>query len=94
MSAADFPADAIMLDSFHSELRGGTGHSFDWTVARRASEVIPRLILAGGLTPENVPRAIAEVKPYAVDVCSAVETSPGIKDAQLMKAFVRSVRNS
>jgi len=94
LSAKDFPADEIMLDSYHSELRGGTGHSFDWTVAKRTSELIPQLILAGGLTPENVPRAIAEVKPYAVDVCSAVEASPGVKDAELMKAFVRSVRNS
>jgi len=89
----DFPADAIMLDSFHPELRGGTGRSFDWAIAKRTGKFTPRLILAGGLTPENVARAIAEVKPYAVDVCSAVETAPGVKDAQRMQTFVRSVRS-
>ncbi len=89
-----YEADAIMLDSFQSHLWGGTGHVFDWSVARRAREIVPRLILAGGLSPENVSEAIAEVHPYAVDACSALETSPGQKDPERMKAFVSAVRSS
>src|SRR5882762_9343366 len=59
-----YDADAIMLDSFHSELRGGTGQVIDWTVARSARELGARLILAGGLSAANVAEAIAQVKPY------------------------------
>ena len=89
-----FEADAIMLDSFHTQLRGGTGHVIDWSVARRAREAFPRLILAGGLSPENVAEAIAEVQPFAVDACSALESSPGRKDPERIRAFVRAVRSS
>ena len=89
-----YEADAIMLDSFHTQLRGGTGRVVDWSIARRAREVFPRLILAGGLSPENVAAAIAEVQPFAVDACSSLESSPGRKDPERMKAFVRAVRNS
>jgi phosphoribosylanthranilate isomerase len=91
---ARYDVDAIMLDSFHLELRGGTGQVFDWTVGRRTRDVIPQLFLAGGLSPENVAKAIAEVRPDAVDVCSSIESSPGLKDAELMKAFVSAVRSS
>ncbi len=89
-----YEADAIMLDSFHTQLRGGTGRVIDWSVARRAREVFPRLILAGGLSPENVSEAIAEVQPYAVDACSSLESWPGRKDPERVKAFVRAVRSS
>jgi phosphoribosylanthranilate isomerase len=88
-----FDADAIMLDAFHSEMRGGTGEVFDWAIARAVRELVPALILAGGLSPENVGRAIAQVQPYAVDACSSLESAPGHKDFQRMKAFVRAVRN-
>jgi phosphoribosylanthranilate isomerase len=88
-----YDADAIMLDSFHSEMRGGTGHVFDWSIARSVRELVPRLFLAGGLSPANVARAIAQVNPYAVDACSSLESSPGQKDAELVKAFVQAVRN-
>jgi phosphoribosylanthranilate isomerase len=88
-----YQADAIMLDAFHEELRGGTGQVVDWSLARSAGELAPRLFLAGGLSPENVARAIAQVHPYAVDACSSLEASPGQKDAQRMNAFVRAVRN-
>jgi phosphoribosylanthranilate isomerase len=88
-----YDADAIMLDAFHGEMRGGSGQVFDWAVARSARELVARLFLAGGLSPKNVARAIAEVRPYAVDACSALESSPGRKDAARMKAFVQAVRN-
>src|SRR5258707_18282 len=88
-----YDADAIMLDSFHNEMRGGTGHVFDWSIARSVRELVPRLFLAGGLSPANVARAIAQVNPYAVDACSSLESSPGQKDPELVKAFVQAVRN-
>lgn len=91
--AQQYDADAIMLDSFHGELRGGTGQVIDWTVARSARELVPRLFLAGGLSPANVAEAIAQVNPYAVDACSSLESSPGHKDAARMRAFVEAVRN-
>ena len=89
-----YEADAIMLDSFHSQLWGGTGQVIDWSVARRAREIFPCLFLAGGLSPENVAKAIAEVQPFAVDACSSLESSPGRKDLERIKAFVRAVRSS
>jgi phosphoribosylanthranilate isomerase len=88
-----YDADAIMLDAFHSEMRGGTGEVFDWAIARTVRELVPRLFLAGGLSPGNVAQAIAQVEPYAVDACSSLESSPGHKDAERMKAFVQGVRN-
>lgn len=88
-----YAADAIMLDSFHGEMRGGTGHVFDWSIAAAVRESVPRLFLAGGLSPDNVARAIAQVRPYAVDACSSLESAPGQKDAERMKAFVHAVRN-
>jgi len=88
-----YDADAIMLDAFHREMRGGTGQVIDWTMARRARELVPRLFLAGGLSPENVAEAIARVGPFAVDACSSLETEPGQKDAGRMRAFVRAARN-
>jgi len=92
--AVRYDVDAIMLDTFHPRLRGGTGRVFDWTVGRRTRDVVPQLFLAGGLSPENVAKAIAEVRPDAVDACSSIESSPGLKDAELMKAFVSAVRSS
>lgn len=92
--ATQYETDAIMLDAFHTDLYGGTGQVFDWTLGRRTRELVPRLFLAGGLSAENVARAIAEVRPYAVDVCSSVELTPGQKDAGRMKAFVDAVRSS
>lgn len=91
--AAEYDVDAIMVDAFDTELRGGTGHTVDWHLARRTREVVPRLFLAGGLSPENVGEAINVVQPYAVDACSALESSLGRKDVERMNAFVSAVRN-
>jgi phosphoribosylanthranilate isomerase len=70
--------------------RGGTGRTFDWSVARRCGSH-GRVILAGGLTPENVGEAIAAARPYAVDVNSGVETAPGIKDRDWLRLFCERV---
>ncbi|HEX2639412.1 MAG TPA: phosphoribosylanthranilate isomerase [Pyrinomonadaceae bacterium] len=89
-----FGADAILLDSFSNSERGGTGKTFDWDVARRFSNLALKIYLAGGLTPENVREAIAAVKPYAVDSCSGVELTPGIKDHLRLKLFIeRAMEN-
>jgi len=92
--AAVYGTDAVLLDAFVAEAWGGTGHTFDWSLARSTREVVPRLFLAGGLTPDNVAAAVEAVGPYAVDVCSGVETSPGRKSFQLMRRFVEAVREA
>lgn len=87
-----YEVDAVMLDTKHNHLRGGTGRVFDWSVARQAALTIPRLYLAGGLSPENVENAIKTVRPFAVDACSALEDRPGRKNAERMRLFVNAVR--
>jgi phosphoribosylanthranilate isomerase len=82
-------ASALLLDGFHGRLRGGTGKTFDWAIARRARRY-GRIFLAGGLTPENVAKAIRRAKPYAVDVCSGVESKPGTKDPKRLRDFLRA----
>ena len=86
----------LLLDGFKAGVHGGSGVSFDWTQAGRSSAAgqssLP-LVLAGGLHPGNVQEAIASVSPYAVDVSSGVESSPGRKDPQKIRAFVDAVRN-
>jgi phosphoribosylanthranilate isomerase len=83
---------AIMLDTKHQSLRGGTGRVFDWSVAQQVQQTIPKLFLAGGLSPENIENAIKIVKPFAVDACSAVEERPGKKSQERMRVFVNTVR--
>ena len=82
-------ASAMLLDAWHPELKGGTGHRFDWTQFPKLD--IP-LILAGGLTPENVEDAIHTTGAYAVDVSGGVESSKGIKDQQLIERFMQGVQ--
>lgn len=85
--------DAILLDT-PTAGKGGSGETFDWAVAREARRRHPAraLVLAGGLSPDNVARAVAEVAPWAVDVASGVESAPGIKDAAKLAAFVAAIR--
>jgi phosphoribosylanthranilate isomerase len=90
--ASGYPADAILLDSLSRRARGGTGETFDWSLARRTRELVSELYLAGGLTPENVGRAVRAVRPFAVDVCSGVELSPGRKSPELMRRFAAEAR--
>ena len=82
-------ASAMLLDAWHPELKGGTGHSFDWTQFPKLD--IP-LILAGGLKPENVEEAIQMTQAYAVDVSGGVESAKGIKDQQLIEKFMQGVQ--
>ena len=86
-------AAGYLLDAHDPDLRGGTGKTFDWNLGRKAKKVGP-IILAGGLTPENVGEAIRKVRPYAVDVASGVESAPGVKDAGKLKAFFAAVEEA
>lgn len=86
-------ASAVLLDGFDRKLRGGTGKRFDWTLAKRAGHK-RRIFLAGGLTPENAAEAVMVAQPYAVDVCSGVESHPRKKSAVRMRAFVQAVRSA
>jgi phosphoribosylanthranilate isomerase len=90
--ATCYPAHAILLDAYSAHAHGGTGQVFDWAHARRTRELVPRLFLAGGLTPENVVAAVAAVEPYAIDVCSGVESMPGRKDLAKLRAFMEAAR--
>ncbi|EDO29270.1 predicted protein [Nematostella vectensis] len=82
-------ARALLLDAYKPGVPGGTGESFDWALIPKA--LAPKIILAGGLDAGNVARAIAEVKPFAVDVSGGVEASKGIKDANKIKRFFEEV---
>ena len=84
-------ADAFLLDAQVKGKRGGTGRSFDWTVARRAAP-FGRILLAGGLTPENVAEAICQAQPWGVDVCTGVEKKPGVKDHARLREFIRRAK--
>jgi len=83
-------ASALLLDAADRGQFGGTGKSFDWSIAKRAAAQ-RQIILAGGLTPENVCEAILTVRPYAVDVASGVESRPGTKDPGKLSAFFAEV---
>ncbi len=90
--AAAYPGAAgILLDTYVEGVPGGTGAAFDWSLV--PTDLGKPLVLAGGLTPDNVGRAVEQVKPYAVDVSGGVEASKGIKDAARVRAFVDAVRS-
>lgn len=82
----------LLLDAYDPVQHGGTGRTIDWSRAHTVALREPRLILAGGLTPDNVAHAIAVVRPWGVDVSSGVETAPGIKSPARMQAFVAAAR--
>jgi len=87
-------AGPILLDAYSPAALGGTGHCIDWDLAAEGVTQHPwPVILAGGLTPENVAEAVRTVRPYAVDVSSGVETSPGVKDHEKIRRFVDAVRS-
>ena len=90
-SIASYDVSGFLLDSYNDGSKGGTGQVFDWNLALRVKKQGP-VILAGGLNPYNVFTAIHRVKPYGVDVCSGVEKSPGIKDHEKIREFIKSVR--
>jgi phosphoribosylanthranilate isomerase len=88
-----FHTDYHLLDSYSAGVPGGTGETFAWEIARAHRGRTP-VILSGGLSPENVADAIAALTPYAVDVASGVELSPGRKDPQKLQAFADAVRST
>ncbi len=87
-----YPVSGFLLDTFSDNLHGGTGKTFDWTLALPAKKIGP-VILAGGLTPRNIRQAVSQVRPYGVDVCSGVEKSPGVKDLEKVRAFLKNIRS-
>lgn len=91
--AAYGPGKEFLLDSFSASAEGGTGQAFDWRWAKAAARY-GRIVLAGGLTPENVAAAIRVARPAAVDLSSGVESAPGIKDHARVRAFLRAVRET
>jgi phosphoribosylanthranilate isomerase len=90
--ATDCRCDAILLDTWSASEPGGTGETFPWSIAAALRSRVNRLILAGGLTCENVAEAIRLVRPFAVDVCSGVEDAAGRKDPAKVRRFVEGVR--
>jgi phosphoribosylanthranilate isomerase len=87
-----YPVFGFLIDSYREDALGGTGKRFDWTLLKRLKFEKP-LIVAGGLTPENVADAVRELRPYAVDVASGVENGKGFKDKKKMEDFVLAVRS-
>ena len=83
-------AAGLLLDTYQAGVPGGTGQTFDW--GRIPRETASRIILAGGLNPDNVEQAVRQVRPYAVDVSGGVEAAKGIKDADKMAAFIAGVK--
>jgi phosphoribosylanthranilate isomerase len=84
---------AYLVDAYRPGAYGGTGQTADWSLARSLAEVYP-LLLAGGLTPDNVAGAINQVRPWGVDVASGVEESPGCKNPARLAAFIKTARES
>ncbi|MGH8389866.1 MAG: phosphoribosylanthranilate isomerase [Pseudomonas sp.] len=83
-------ASGILLDAYVEGIPGGTGEAFDWSLIPQ--DLSKPIVLAGGLTPQNVAGAVAQVRPYAVDVSGGVEASKGIKDPEKIRAFIKAVR--
>lgn len=84
---------SLLVDTQHGHLYGGTGKTGDWKLARQLADQFPGLMLAGGLTPENVADAVRQVRPFAVDVASGVEVVPGQKDPAKVQAFINNLRS-
>ena len=88
----NFQTDAFLLDAYSKSGLGGTGEKFNWDLALAAQKFGKPIFLAGGLTPENVADAVKQVRPFAVDVSSGVESAPGKKDTAKVRAFIQAVR--
>jgi phosphoribosylanthranilate isomerase len=87
----DYQVSGYLLDAWSPDAYGGTGRTFNWELAQAARQYGP-VILAGGLTPENIAEAIRVVNPYGVDVSSGVESAPGKKDAEKVHEFIRAAK--
>jgi phosphoribosylanthranilate isomerase len=96
-SLQDLPkyhTDAWLLDSYVANQHGGTGETFNWELARKAQSLGKPIFLAGGLTAGNVASAVCQVRPYAVDVSSGVEASPGKKDLEKVRMFIEAAKRA
>lgn len=82
-----------LLDSFVAGQHGGTGATFNWDLAAQTVQTGRRVLLAGGLTPENAAEAVRRVRPYGMDVSSGVEAKPGMKDAEKVRAFITAAKS-
>ena len=92
--AAPFSECDVLLDAYHAGLRGGTGLTCDWPAARATLPFTRFLILSGGLNAQNVGQAIESVAPHAVDVCTGVESAPGVKDHRAIEKFIAAARTA
>jgi phosphoribosylanthranilate isomerase len=88
---SEYSVRAFLLDTYREDQFGGTGERFDWDLAVQARQY-GRIILAGGLTPDNVQEAVAKIQPYGVDVSSGVERQPGKKDHTKIEKFIKQAR--
>jgi phosphoribosylanthranilate isomerase len=88
-----YPVDTFLLDTEKTGFYGGTGETFDWSFAKEA-KAYGRIVLSGGIGPDNVAEAVREVKPYAVDCGSGVEAEPGRKDHEKVARFLGTVRST
>jgi phosphoribosylanthranilate isomerase len=86
-------APVLLVDAYRKDQYGGTGHVADWSIATKLAQQYP-ILLAGGLTPDNVAEAIRQVRPWGVDVASGVEVSPGQKDVAKMRLFAEKARSN
>ncbi len=89
---SEYCVDFVLLDAYQEDALGGTGVRFDWSLLDSVDR--RRLILAGGLTPENVSEAVRRIRPFAVDVASGVERAPGIKDPEKVRRFVANAKTA
>jgi phosphoribosylanthranilate isomerase len=90
----DYDVDYILLDTFREDIAGGTGQMFSWDLAVKAKEFGKKIILAGGLTADNVAEAVKKTQPEGVDVASGVERIPGRKDYDKMRMFIQNARKA
>lgn len=93
IASADRRLPAVLIDAYHPEQHGGTGLRVAAPLAALSLQLAPRVMLAGGLTPENVGAVVQGLSPFAVDVSSGVETSPGVKDHAMIRTFIAAVRS-
>ncbi|HEX6125565.1 MAG TPA: phosphoribosylanthranilate isomerase [Pyrinomonadaceae bacterium] len=91
--ALSYQVDAFLLDTYVSDF-GGSGKTFDWSIASGFGKLFPKFYLAGGLTPENVADAVRTVRPFGVDVCSGVEVEKGKKVRAKVEAFIRNAKSA
>ncbi len=86
-----YEVDAILLDAYNPQEHGGTGETFDWEIAKKVQEIFPKMYLAGGLSQNNIARAISDARPFAVDACSCLENIKGKKDKVKLINFISIV---